>query len=175
MHPIIYDVSVSLDGFISGPSGDVSKFAHEGPVVDDYLSRMAGYTTAIMGRATYEFGYQFGLQPGQNPYPAMDTTVFSKSLECPDDSAISVVRSVDAQAIRRLKETARGAIYLCWGGAFAGWMLKQGLIDRVVLKRAPVVYGRGVSLFGDVTCDVSFSRINSRPYDNGYVLEEFAV
>ena len=35
MHPIIYDVAVSLDGFIAGVSGDISKFAHEGPVVDD--------------------------------------------------------------------------------------------------------------------------------------------
>ena len=61
MHPIIYDVAVSLDGFICGPQADISKFDFEGPVVDDYHLRMDGYETAIMGRLTYEFGYQFGL------------------------------------------------------------------------------------------------------------------
>jgi hypothetical protein len=49
LHPIIYDVAVSVDGFISGESGDISKFAHEGPVVNDYANRLATYKTAIMG------------------------------------------------------------------------------------------------------------------------------
>ena len=32
MRPVIYDVAVSVDGFISGPKGGVSAFALEGPV-----------------------------------------------------------------------------------------------------------------------------------------------
>ncbi|MEM7321007.1 MAG: deaminase, partial [Pseudomonadota bacterium] len=89
MHPIVYDVAVSIDGYISVPSGDVSRFAHDGPVVDDYLARLSGYSVAIMGRKTYEFGYGFSLKPGQNPYRHMKTYVFSKSLTCPSDSEIT--------------------------------------------------------------------------------------
>lgn len=40
MQPIIYDVAVSMDGFISGPGGDISQFAHEEPVVEDYANRL---------------------------------------------------------------------------------------------------------------------------------------
>lgn len=173
MHPIIYDVAVSLDGFISGPDQDISRFAHDGPVVDDYNSRMAGYTTAIMGRATYEFAYQFGLQAGQNPYPHMRTLVFSKTMNCPENSDIEVVRAGPEQILKDLKQNTNGPIYLCGGGAFAGSLLEVGLIDRVLFKRAPIVLGSGVRVFGDQNHPQQLTRQNTKSYDNGYLLEDF--
>jgi dihydrofolate reductase len=173
MHPIIYDVAVSLDGFISGVSGDISKFAHEGPVVDDYLSRLETYKTAIMGRKTYEFGYGFGLKPGQNPYPHMRTVVFSDALEVPEQVEISVRGRPTPDEIRELARNAGGPVYLCGGGDFAGWMLEQGLINRLVLKRAPCVLGNGTTLFGACTGPITMSRVRTETYENGYLLEEF--
>jgi len=175
MHPIIYDVAVSLDGFIAGPSGDVSKFTFEGEVVDDYQARMAEYRTAIMGRATYEFGYQFGMEPGQNPYKHMRTIVFSKTLECPDGSEIEIVRNVDLESVNQLKITSKGPIYLCGGGAFAGALLNMGVIDEVRLKRTPIVLGSGTYLFGQAS---GFSRLNCfdvKLYDSGHVLERLTA
>lgn len=173
MHPIIYDVAVSLDGYISGPSGDISQFAHDGPVVDDYANRLAGYATALMGRATYEFGYQYGLEPGQNPYGHMQCYVFSKTLTVPENCDIRIQRATSTEAIMALKEASLGPIYLCGGGAFAGWLLSQGLIDKVRLKRAPLLLGSGVSLFGGTPFDTPITRVSSKEYDNGYILEEF--
>lgn len=175
MHPIIYDVAVSLDGFISGVDGDVSKFAQDGPVVDDYIKRMAGYSTAIMGRATYEFGFRFGLEPGQNPYPHMATVVLSGTFQTPENSSVSVWPSADAEQIRSLKKTATGPIYLCGGGALAGWMLEEGLIDRIILKRAPCIYGSGVSLFGNRQGLPLLYRSKTKTYENGYLLEELSA
>ena len=171
MHPIIYDVAVSLDGFIAGPSGDVSKFTYEGEVVDDYHARMAEYRTAIMGRVTYEFGYQFGIEPGQNPYKHMRTIVFSKTLECPAGSEIEILRNVDLESVNNLKTTSKGPIYLSGGGAFAGILLKMGVIDEVRLKRTPIVLGSGIQLFGQAS---GFSRLTScdvKLYESGHVLE----
>lgn len=173
MHPIIYDVAVSVDGFISGASGDISKFAHEGPVVDDYAKRLQTYKTAIMGRKTYEFGYRFGLEPGQNPYPHMKTFVFSDALEVPQGSEVSVCNRPTPDDIRALARNADGAVYLCGGGDFAGWMLEQELINRIILKRAPCVLGIGTTLFGACTRPIGMSRVRTETYANGYLLEEF--
>lgn len=173
MHPVVYDVAVSLDGFISGASGDISKFAHEGRVVDDYLKRLENYKTAIMGRRTYEFGYGFGLKPGQNPYPHMRTFVFSEDLQVPEEAEISVCSPPTPEEIRELAHNAAGPVYLCGGGDFAGWMLEQGLINRLILKRAPCVLGSGTTLFGAFTRPISMSRIRTETYENGYLLEEF--
>lgn len=120
MQPIIYDVAVSIDGYISGPDGDISQFAQEGTVVEDYMVRLATYVVAIMGKETYEFGYRFGLKPGQNPYEHLKTLVFSRTLELPAESAVTVCEASDATTFNELKAASTGPIYLCGGGAFAG-------------------------------------------------------
>ncbi len=173
MQPIIYDVAVSVDGYISGPSGDVSQFDYEGPAVEDYQARMVEYAVAVMGRITYEFGYAFGMEPGDNPYKHMKTNVFSKSISLPSDSDVKVQRTSDASCLRNLRATSDGPIYLCGGGAFAGSLLAMGLIDRIFLKRAPLVLGGGVSLFGKTDAPSKLRRVSVKRYDSGYLLEEF--
>ena len=175
MQPIIYDVAVSIDGYISGPDGDISKFAQEGPVVEDYMARLATYAAAIMGRHTYEFGYRFGLQPGRNPYGDMKTYIFSRSLELPDGREVTVLRSHDAQSFRDLKSSSNGPIYLCGGGAFAGSLLSMGLIDRIRLKRAPMILGGGVRLFADAVASPKLQHVETREYADGYMFQEFEV
>jgi riboflavin biosynthesis pyrimidine reductase len=58
---------------------------------------------------------------------------------------------------------------------FAAWLLEHGLIDQLVLKRAPHVYGGGVRLFGDSAVSVRFERVATAPYDNGYLLERLSL
>ena len=43
MNEIVYYVAVSLDGFISGPNEDISKFASHGKAVDKYLEDLKKY------------------------------------------------------------------------------------------------------------------------------------
>lgn len=175
MHPIIYDVAVSLDGFISGPDGDISGFAHEGEVVEEYIARLADYAVAIMGRTTYEFGYRFGMTPGQNPYAHMQTIVFSRTLVLPGKSDVQLEKSRDIAFFEDLKASASGPIYLCGGGAFAGSLLSMGLIDTLRLKRAPILLGTGVGVFGSAGISAEIRHIATRDYGSGYVLQEFSV
>ena len=70
MRRIVYYVAVSLDGFISGPEGDIEGFASGGDGVEKYFSDLKHYDTVIMGRKTYEFGYKFTRDFNSNPkYP----------------------------------------------------------------------------------------------------------
>lgn len=175
MQPIIYDVAVSADGFICGASDDVSRFPHSGPVVEDYLDRMATYSHALMGRRTYEFGYAHGLPPGANPYPAMQSLVFSASIALPTDAEVEIVSQAPLERIDELKRTSAGPIYLCGGGNFAGWLLAQERIDMLRLKRAPIFYGSGVRLFGAHAAPISARLTKSQHYDDGVLFQEFAL
>ena len=83
MHPIIYDVAVSIDGYISIPDGDVSVFAHEGAVVDDCRACLTGYSCALMGRKIYEVGYQSGMKTDQKLYAPMCCVVVSIAFTLP--------------------------------------------------------------------------------------------
>ncbi|WP_179381183.1 dihydrofolate reductase family protein [Jannaschia marina] len=175
MHPIIYDVAVSLDGYIAGPAGDISRFAHDGPVVDDYRARLAGYTMALMGRETYTFGYRFGLSAGENPYPHMRSIVVSETLDLPDAAAVEQVFRATPDVLRRLKAEAPGPIYLCGGGRFAGALLAAGMIDRLVLKRAPVLLGGGTPLFDTDGPRPELTCRETQGYADGYLLQVFDV
>jgi dihydrofolate reductase len=64
-----------------------------------------------MGRNTYEFGYEYGLKPGQLPYPHMDHFIYSASMDLSDGPSFTIVRKDFADHVRRLKESQGGDIY----------------------------------------------------------------
>ena len=175
MHPIIYDVAVSIDGFIAGPGGDVSGFAHQGPVVEDYRARLAGYSSAIMGRDTYEFGYRFGLSPGENPYPHMETFVCSATISLPSGADVRQMRNPAGDEVGRLRSRSKGPIYAVGGGRFASALLEEMLLDQIVLKRAPILLGGGTPLFAYVPTGINLRCVDTHDYGNGYLLQRFDV
>lgn len=175
MSAIIYDVAVSIDGFIAGPASDVSKFPHEGPHVDAYTQRLQNYGTVIMGRNTYEFGYAFGLPAGARAYPHMEHFIFSKEIDLPKNSDVSAVREDWLAQVDKLKATDGPDIYLCGGGAFAGFLLDNNRIDILKLKCAPILYGQGIRLFGDSTMSPDLTHAKVHAYENGVVYREIQL
>lgn len=171
MHPVIYDVAVSADGFICGADGDVAAFPQAGEVVDDYVARLGTYASVLMGRRTYEFGYAHGVPPGANPYPNLEAIVVSRTIELPRGAQVRVIREGLSAEVARLRKA--GAVYLCGGGELAGAMLVAGLIDGLRLKRAPVLLGRGVRLFGDHDRAVPMRLLESRSYGGGVLYQAF--
>lgn len=117
------------------------------PIMDDYLERMASYHTMIMRRATYEFGYRFGLEPGAKPYPQAKTIVVSTSLTSPPNTEVSIQRQLDADWVDRLRTESDGSIYLCGGGYLTAATLERGRLDILNLKRALIILGAGTPLF----------------------------
>jgi dihydrofolate reductase len=167
MQKVIYYVASSLDGFIAGVNDDVSKFIPDGNAVDKYLSDLQNFETVIMGRRTYEFGYQFGLVPGQPAYPHMEHHIFSESLKI-DKLAENVrIEKKSIERIKEIKEDSKTDIYLCGGGQFAGWLLDNGLIDQLKLKLNPIILGNGISLFGNSKTSLVGNLIQKESFDHG--------
>lgn len=163
MRNITYYAATSLDGFISGTDEDISGFVQSGDGVGQYLQDLQSYDTVIMGRKTYEFGYAFGLQPGQPAYPHMRHYIFSDTLKFEDAHEQVKVCPPNLDTIRELKKEDGSDIYLCGGGLFAGWLLDNELIDVLKIKLNPLVLGQGVRLFGNSkkTCRLAVSDCQS--------------
>ena len=177
---IVYHVAITLDGFIAHSDGSIDGFPMEGPHLPDYMEALQQYAVAIMGRKTYEFGYNYGLEPGANPYPNMKTYVFSQQLSLQPESSekppeIQTVRKEFASAVREIKAAASGSIYLCGGDQFAGLLLQEGLVDRLILKLCPVSFGEGISLWGSQNSVLSnWQLVSQKAYSNGVLLLEYS-
>lgn len=167
MKKIIYYVASSLDGYIAGENDDISKFIFQGEGVEKYKSDLANFGTVIMGRKTYEFGFQYGLVPGQPAYPNMEHHIFSNSLKIDNLSEFVKIEKLSISKVNEIRQNAKTDIYLCGGGEFAGWLLENRLIDQLKLKLNPIVLGSGTKLFGTSTASESWELIGTESFTDG--------
>lgn len=167
MRKLIYLIATSIDGFIAHPDGSINGFLTEGAHADDYVAAIQSYDTILMGRATYTFGYAYGLEPGQRPYHWAENWVFSKSLDFNPAPGLHLSAGDPVETVRKLKQKPGTDIYLCGGGGLAGTLLAGGEIDRLVLKINPIVLGDGIPLFGGQPSLTRFMPTDHKIYDNG--------
>jgi len=167
MRNLVYHVSTTLDNFICHTDGSIHGFLTEGDHIPDYLDNLKNYDTVIMGKATYEFGYPYGMTPGQPAYPSMRNYIFSKTLkpEGPVDDRVNIIREDVAGCIRKLKNENGTPIYLCGGGTFAASLLDLHLIDSIIVKLNPVLIGKGIRLFENSLKQVNLTLTESKRID----------
>ena len=175
MRTIVYYVAISVDGFISGKDDDISGFLHYDDVIEKYQNDLKTYDTTIMGRNTYEFGYQYGLKPGQPAYPHMKHYIFSNSLSFENPHEQVQVLPPKIQHIEEIRNQSGSDIYLCGGGVFAGWLLKQKQIGKLILKMNPFIQGTGVRLFEDVDAIYRLQLVQKDSFPGGLQLLEYDI
>ncbi len=172
---IVYYVAISLDGYIAGLEEDISLFVGEGSGVDRYLADLKSFQTVIMGRKTYEFGYAFGLKPGQPAYPHMEHYIFSDKLQFKEQHPQVHVEPLEISRVKEIRDNSPTDVYLCGGGEFAGWLLDHGLIDLLKVKINPMILGDGDRLFGDSRYSGAFDLVDSNLYDNGLLINTYEL
>lgn len=167
MQKIVYYVASSLDGYIAGKNDDISQFILQGEGVEKYQADLAQYDTIVMGRRTYEFGYQFGLVPGQPAYPNMAHHIFSNTLEIENLSDAVKIEPLNLDRIHAIRQASKTDIYLCGGGQFAGWLLENGMVDQLKIKLNPVVLGGGTKLFGNSSANSTWVLTEKESFSDG--------
>lgn len=173
MRKLKYHVAITIDGFIAHEDHTVDGFVGEGEHVTDYLESLKNdYDIVLMGRRTYEFGFQFGVT---NPYPWMKQYVLSRTMESSPDPNVELVRQNAIDFVRGLKEGTGKDIYLCGGADLAGRLIAEGLVDEIILKLSPVAFGSGIPLFSGAIKQVDLELIGSKVYASGVVLLSYRV
>lgn len=173
MRKLKYHVATTLDGFIAHLDHTVGGFVEEGEHVTDYLDSLkTDYDIVLMGRRTYEFGFQFGVT---NPYPWMKQYVFSRTMEKSPDPNVELVSENIMELVKELRNGKGKDIYLCGGRELATALLAESLIDNVILKVNPVLFGAGVPLFSDTINQIDLKLISSKIYESGVLLLQYEV
>lgn len=53
--------------------------------------------------------------------------------------------------------------------------LRAGLIQRLIITRAPVLIGSGIPLFGELASDISLRHIETHQFGSGLIQSEYEV
>lgn len=105
-----------------------------------------------------------------SPYPHLQQVVASRQAR-DVDPAITLTADPLA-SVRGLKQENGLDIWLCGGGELAGTLVSE--IDRLVLKRNPVVFGIGIPLFGNAPYTPRrFDMMATRAFSSGVIIEEY--
>ena len=164
MGKVIFDISMSLDGFITGANarpeagwgglGEGGEQLHEwGFNSADPRNRevMERYTTVganIFGRTGYNHSILNWGADGPTGPARVPTVIVSHSVpqDVPDGGVYTFVDSVEA-AFETAKKLAGDKDVVIMGANVARQFLKRGLIDEVSIHLVPVLFGSGTRLF----------------------------
>lgn len=183
MTELIYHVATTADHFIAGPNGeaDSSIFPHDDELVTDFIQDVSTYDIVLMGRKTYEYGFQFGMKPGEPSGIAMAANpeikhyIFSQHLDFEPNEKVELIRREAAAFVKELKMQKDKKIWLCGGGQLAGALLDVELIDRLILKVNPVILGEGVPLFSNSKRKVTLDLVKIKKYTSGIIVPEYTI
>ena len=166
---LTYAVATSVDGRIAHEDGTWGGMLEEGAHIGAFLDSLRDYDTVLMGRRTYEAGLAAGLPPGQPAYPGLEHFVFSRTLEMPAGSPVHVVAEDAVGFVRAMKADSARQMWLCGGGQLAGALLRAGLVDALMLKVNPTLFGAGVPLTEALGARIDLALEQSRTFESGAV------
>ena len=170
-------IATSLDGFIARPDGGLD-WLHESATAEKgedygYQAFFDTVDVLVMGRNTYEVVRTFGAWPyGDTPVVVLT----NREIEIPSviKGKVESMAGRPGEVVRRLDERGARHLYVD-GGKTVQSFLAEGLIDRLILSRIPVLIGRGIPLFGPLPEDIKLRHVETRQYPSGLVQSEYEI
>jgi dihydrofolate reductase len=160
---VIADITMSLDGYVSGPSGDVDDLhtwvTEQGPVDTEILERTTAATGAVvMGRRLFKIvdgpsgwtkDMAYGAQQAGTP-PFFVVTHWAPQhlrLERELGMRFTFVQDLTAAVDQARTAATDGDVVIMGGGDVIGQAIEKGLVDELHLHLAPLLLGGGTPLF----------------------------
>jgi dihydrofolate reductase len=184
MRKIVLMMSVSVDGFMAGPGGDLGWQLVDEELHGHFNDWLAGASAFLDGRVTYELMAEFwptaDADPASPPRMAefagiwrdKPKFVFSRALERADWNT-TVLRDVVPEQIRAIAAQPGGDMVI--GGAdLAASFLQLGLVDEFRIYVHPIIIGRGKPLFAPSDVTVRLRLAETRTFGSGVVLLRYA-
>jgi dihydrofolate reductase len=167
-------IASSIDGFIARENGGIDWLdAPETIEGEDYGydAFIESVDAIVMGRHSFETVLGFG---GDWPYPKPVVVLSSREVEIPAHLAdrVSSMSGSPRSIVERLGATGVESIYVD-GGITIQRFLAEGLIDRIIITRIPILLGAGIGLFGALDGDIELEHVATRAYPNGLVQSEY--
>ncbi|MBP1964500.1 dihydrofolate reductase family protein [Paenibacillus aceris] len=181
MRKVILFNRTSIDGFFTGPKGEIDWFIHD-PEVDKAAHEMMDPDTIFFGRVTYQMFESYWPQVAKNPNAPMGAKalanelnemtkiVFSTSLTNVTWENSKLVNGDLAKSVLEIKQSDGADIVIFGSGSIVQQLTNEGLIDEYLITVTPVVLGAGKPLFHDVKAVHRLKLKETRSFASGNVL-----
>lgn len=169
MRTVSIFIATSLDGYIAKPNDDLSFLKMvEKPGEDyGYASFTSTIDTLILGRKTYDWVLkEIGAAHYDNG--ERDVYVITRT-ERPAVGKTQFFTGNPGDLVRQLKAKKGKNIYCDGGAEVINELLKQDLVDELIISVIPVLLGQGTRLFNDSRPEQALELVNTKAFDTGLV------
>ena len=178
MSKVIYSMSVSLDGFIAGPGGEIDWGEPDEELHRFHNARTRDLGAHLCGRRLYEV-MTYWETAEESPsaaeheiefariWKALPKVVFSRTLQSVQGNW-RLVREGVVEEVARLKQQAGGDLGV-GGAGLASTLIEANLVDEYQLSVCPVVLGRGTPYFPSLQERIGLELIETRTFGSRVV------
>lgn len=164
MGKVFYEMSMSLDGFVTGANvrpdaalGDGGEQLHDwgfnsaDPRNHQLMTREASLGAVIAGRTTYNHSIPYWGTDGPTGTARVPTVIVSHSVpeDVPEGGVYTFVDSIPV-ALEIAKNAAGDKHILIHGGNTAQQLIALGGVDEIFIHLVPVLFGSGTRLYEHV-------------------------
>ena len=164
---VILYIAASVDGFIAKPDDDLSFLSIVQKDGEDYGYHQfeKSVDTAVIGRRTYDWVIR---EVGHFPHADKNTFVITRTPK-PDQGNVTFYSGDLGELITMLK-SQKGQHIFCDGGAeLVFGLLKDNLIDEMIISVIPILVGDGTRLFKNGFGEQSLKLLSCQQFETGLV------
>lgn len=160
-------IACSLDGYIAKANDDLSFLNRVQKENEDYgySKFIATVDAVIVGRKTYEWvlnqGYTF-------PHTDKECYIITRSPRAAEGS-VSFYTGDLKELVQGLKEQPGGNIFCDGGAEIVHELLKEKLIDEMIISIVPTLVGSGTRLFKEGRPEQEFELVAADKFDTGLI------
>lgn len=181
MRNLIFFMHTSLDGFVAGPKGEMDWIKFDDALFDFVGTMTDQADTALYGRVTYEMMQSYWPNAGEQPnatkhdkehsawYNKVSKIVLSKTMQETGLLNTKVIGGQLSDNINKLKQEEGKNILIFGSPGASQALLNEGLIDEFWLFVNPVILGKGMPLFKDITGTTKLKLAASKTFACGVI------
>jgi dihydrofolate reductase len=160
-------IATSLDGYIAKPNDDLSflKLVEKEGEDYGYAEFASMIDTIIIGRKTYDYVVR---EIGSSHYDNGERDVFVITrTQRPTVGRTTFYTGSLTGLVKQLKSESGKKIYCDGGAEIINELLKNDLIDEIIISVIPILLGDGTKLFKDGRPEQLLEFVTAKTFDTG--------
>jgi dihydrofolate reductase len=176
MRKLITSLFITLDGVVESP--DQWSFEHfDDGMMEELQSQLDAQDTVLLGRVTYEEWAGYWPTSTDEPFATYINNapkfVVSNTLDKVEWRNSTLIKGDVAVQINNLKQQPGKNIGTAGSPTLVDWLLRNNLVDELVLTIYPVLARKGKRLFQETSDLQRLNLISSRATSTGVVIAKY--